>query len=103
MIAEKCGLPQVVCHQHNRLAARAEDFAQVRLQLGTDDRVERAKRLVEEQHRRIEHQRPHQTDALSLSAGELDGKAVETIDGKLRQLGQRTESWLDPSVVPAEI
>ena len=46
------------------LPSAREDAAQVVLQLGADHRVERAQRLVEQQHVRVEHQRAHQADAL---------------------------------------
>ena len=61
-------LAQVVGDEHHRLAQPREDVAQVLLQLVADHRVERAERLVEQQHVRVEHQRAHQADALALAA-----------------------------------
>ena len=46
------------------------------LQLAARDRIERAERLVHQQHRRIGGQRARDADALTLSAGQLVGPAA---------------------------
>ena len=45
--------------------------AQLLLQPGARDRVERAERLVHQQHRRVGGECPREPDALALAAGEL--------------------------------
>ena len=45
--------------------------AQPLAQLGAHLRVERAERLVEQQHRRIDRERPREAHPLALAAGEL--------------------------------
>ena len=49
----------------------ALDALQLDLELAPQLRVERAERLVEQQHRRREHERTRERDALLLPAGEL--------------------------------
>ncbi len=46
------------------------------LHVATDQRVERAERLVVEHHRRVADERPRNTDALLHAAGELVGERV---------------------------
>src|SRR5947208_17142586 len=72
-IAKVAGFRKVVRHHHNGFAERLEDLAQVSLQFGANDWIEGAQWFVEQKDGRIEHERPHQTDALPLAAGELDG------------------------------
>ena len=67
----------------------ARQFGPQRLaQLG----VQRAERLVEQQHRRPAHQGPGQRDALLLAAGELGGVPAG-------ELGSRTRSSASPARV----
>ncbi len=47
------------------------DRQQVVLRLGADDRVERAERLVHQQHLRLGRERAGDADALLLAAGKL--------------------------------
>ena len=49
----------------------ALDALQLDLELAPQLRVERAERLVEQQHRRREHERAREGDTLLLPAGEL--------------------------------
>ena len=65
----------------DRLLERLELELQVLAQLG----VQRTERLVEQQHRRVEHERAGERDALLLAAGELAGPALGVV-GHLHQL-----------------
>ena len=51
VLPEEGRLREIMGDQHHRLAQPLEDGAQVHLQLGADHRVQRAQRLVEQQHR----------------------------------------------------
>ncbi|MCY1305838.1 hypothetical protein D9M70_556640 [compost metagenome] len=55
------------------LAGLLLDRFQLDLHLLAQFRIERRKRLVEQEHVRIGRQRPHQGHALALSPGELSG------------------------------
>ena len=70
----------LVVGDHDRGVA---EFALQHLQLAPHPlarrRVEVAQRLVEQQHRRVAHQRPRQRDALLLTAGQAGGPQVEQI------------------------
>ena len=55
----------------HRLAQTVLDAAELAVQLGTRDRIERAERLVHQENRRIDRQRPRNADALPLAAREL--------------------------------
>jgi hypothetical protein len=64
---------------------------QLVLELGPDDGVDRAERLVHQQHRRIGGERTCDTDALLLAAGELVRVALGGVRRKpdrLQQLGR---------------
>ena len=50
---------------------RLLDALELDLQVHAQARVQRAQRLVEQQHRRLQHDRPRQRDALLLAAREL--------------------------------
>src|SRR5262249_11663397 len=76
-VAEERRLGEVVRDHDDGLAELVEHGAQVVLQLGADHRIERAERLVEEQHLGGEHERAHEPDALALAAPELDGAALQ--------------------------
>ena len=54
-----------------RPAASSPAAHETRVQLGARDRIERAERLVHQQHRRIGRERARQADALPLAAGQL--------------------------------
>ena len=70
------GLALVVGDEDRRDAELALDFAQLDLHRGAQILVERGKRLIEQQHGRIDDQRARQRDALLLAAGELARLAV---------------------------
>src|ERR1022692_674381 len=55
--------------------------------------VQRAERLVKQQHRRLQHERPGQRDPLLLAAGQLSGAAL----GERAQLDQ-VQRLVDPAV-----
>ena len=69
----------VVRHVDERDADLALELPQLELQVLAELGVERAERLVEQQHLRVEHQRPGQGDALLLAAGELRRTALGEI------------------------
>ena len=48
------------------LVQGAEDVAQIDLQFGTHDGIQRAERFVEEQDVRVEHEGAHEADPLPL-------------------------------------
>ena len=85
------------------LLQRLEGLAQVGLEVGADDRVEGAERLVQEQQRRVEHQGAHQADALPLPSGHLRGIMVETLRREAGQLGQLFQALADAAGLPAEM
>ena len=60
------GLLEIVGDQDHRRPQRLEHASQLLLQLAASHRVERAERLVEEDDRRAEHQRPHEAHPLPL-------------------------------------
>ena len=66
----------VVRHEHRRDSDGALDLADRAPQLLADLRVERAERLVEQQHARLVRQRACERDALLLAARELARQAV---------------------------
>ena len=70
-VGQERRLADVVGHDDDRLAQRPEDAAQVVVQLGAHQRIERAQRLVEQQHLGVEHQRAHDRDPLPLAARQL--------------------------------
>ena len=61
------------------------DRLQLVLHLAAQLEVERAQRLVEQQHGRFDHQRPGERHALPLAAGELMRRLLE----RVRQPDQR--------------
>ena len=66
--------------------------AQLRLQAEARDRVERAERLVHQQHGRVGGERAGEADALALPAGELCGVARRVVrfePDELEQLARR--------------
>ena len=61
----------VVGHEHGGVAGLVVDLAQPLAQLLADLRVERAERLVEQQHARLDGEGAGERDALALAAREL--------------------------------
>ena len=80
----------VVGHVDERDADLALHGAQLQLQLLAQLGVQRAQRLVEQQHPRPQHQRPRQRDPLLLTAGQLRGAA-------LGEVAIRTSSSASPT------
>ena len=74
-IRQRQRLGHVVRDDDHGLPQAALDAAKLRVQLGAGDRIERAERLVHQQHRRIGRERPRHADALTLPAGQLVGPA----------------------------
>ena len=66
----------VVRHEHRRDAEPLLQAAQLDLHLLAQHLVERAERLVEQQHGRLDDDRARERDALLLSAGQLPRIAV---------------------------
>ena len=69
-----------------------ENFFQVFLQGGADQRIERAERFVEQKQFRRQGEGAHQTDPLTLAAGKLDRKTVERRLGKSGQRAKLREA-----------
>src|SRR5712692_1283420 len=68
---EQQRLAHVVRDEDNRLAQARRQIAELALQLPPRHRIERAKRLVHEQDRRVGRERSRDAHALPLSAGKL--------------------------------
>ena len=66
----------VVGDEHRRDVHLVVQSPQPRAQLLAHLRVERAERLVEQQHLRLHRERPRQRHALALSAGQLRRQTV---------------------------
>ena len=69
-------LVDVVGDEDDGLAELALEPQELLLEPDADHRVDRAERLVHQQHRRVGRERPGHADALALTAGELVGIAV---------------------------
>ncbi len=99
--AEVDGLLHVVGHQHDGGAEAPLDGHQIFLGLGPDDRVERAERLVHQQHARLGRQRAGDADALLLATRQGVRHAVaELARRQLEQLEQFVDLGVDPGLVP---
>ena len=70
-VAHPHRLVDVVGDEHDRLAQLALQPQELVLQPVADDRVDRAERLVHQQHRRVGGERAGHADPLALAAGEL--------------------------------
>ena len=82
--------------QDHRRPQRLEHAPQLLLQLAAGHRVERAERLVEEDDRRAEHQRPHEAHPLPLSSGELERPAAQDRGLEAHQPGELLEAPRPP-------
>ena len=105
-VAHRERLLLVVGDEHERDAEVALHLLELDLHLAAQLEVERAERLVEQQHPRPVHQRPGERDPLALAAGELVRAAVpearqphrlERLQGAGAGLGPR--HLLDPQAV----
>src|SRR5581483_4724269 len=103
IVAEEARFAEVVRHQDDRFVQRLEDVLEVGLQLGANERVESAERFTKQQQAGVEHQGPHEADALPLAAGQLYGIVAEAIVRETGQLGQLLEALADAAGVPAEV
>ena len=65
-----------MCDEHERDTELLLERLQLLLHLLPELEVERAERLVEEQHRRLDHERASEGHALTLAAGEFVGLAL---------------------------
>ena len=100
-IAQRQRLRHVVRHEDHALGDTRLDADELLLQLAARDRIERAERLIHEQHRRIGGQRAGHADALPLSAGELVGPAMRVGVGRhADQLEQLAHASRDAIVRP---
>ena len=81
-VAEPYRLVDVVRDEDDGLVQLLLEPEQFVLELGADDRVDRAERLVHEQHRRVGGERPGDADALLLAAGELVRVAAAGLGGE---------------------
>ena len=78
-VAHRQRLLLVVGDEHEGDAGLALDLLELDLHLLAQLEVERAERLVEQQHRRPVHQRAGERDALALAAGQLAGLALAVV------------------------
>ena len=88
-IAHRERLLLVVGHVDEGDADLLLDVLQLDLHLVTELEVERAERLVEQQHLRAHHERARERDPLPLPAGELRGLAVAVLGERAPSRGRR--------------
>ena len=84
LVAEISGFGES-CVTRMAVCLSAQNFLQVVLQRRPNEWIERAERLVEQEHFRRKHERAHQADALTLAAGKFGRITLERFDGKLRE------------------
>ena len=77
--------------EDDRLAQLAEDAHELHLEVGARDGVERPQRLVEQEDRGIQHQRPHEAHALPLSTAQLVRIAFHQLGLEVHQRGEGVE------------
>src|SRR5574341_357808 len=65
---EREGFSHVVSHHDDRLAKLSLDAPKLAVQFGPSKRVERAERLIHQEHRRVGGKGPRDPDALALSS-----------------------------------
>src|SRR5215475_10271534 len=90
-VAEVGRFGEIVRDEQRGLLESREDFLQILLQGGADERIERAERLVEQKQFGRKHQRAHQADALALAAGEFERITIEKILRKSRERAELGE------------
>ena len=93
-VAEADRLVDVVGHEHDRLVQPALQLEQLVLQAQAHDRIDRAERLVHQQHRRIGGERTGDADALLLTARQLGRVARRELGLEADEIHQ----LLDPLV-----
>jgi hypothetical protein len=76
-MAEKVGLGQVMRDEDDGFMQFGKHILEILLQFSANHGVEIAQRLVEQQDVGIEHQGPHQADALALASRELSRESLE--------------------------
>ena len=64
-------------NQDDSLAESREDRLEVLLELQSDHRIKGTQRFVQKEQVRVQHERAHEADALSLSSGQLTGKSIQ--------------------------
>ena len=98
-VAHLHGLVDVVRDQQHRLAQLALEAQELVLQPAADHRVDRAERLVHQQHGRVGGERAGDADALPLATGELVreavGEHVRVEPDQLHQLDRRGRARRD--------
>jgi hypothetical protein len=90
---EQQGFVQIVCDEYDRLAEASSEGAEFLLKLGAGHGIERAKRLVHQQDRRIGGEGAGHANALALAAGEFAGVALREFAGVK---ADEAEHFLDP-------
>src|SRR3954471_9421162 len=78
-IAQQQSLPQIVRYEDRSFLQALLQSAELFLNLGTRDWIERAEWFIEEKDRGIGSQSPRHSDSLALASGELLRIAVEQI------------------------
>ena len=94
-VAQPHRLVEVVGDEQHRLAHLALQPEELVLQALADDRVDRAERLVHQQHRRVGGERARHADPLPLTAGELVRVALG-VAGRVEP--DQLEQLVDPGV-----
>ena len=94
-------LVDVVGHEHDRLVHLLLQGEQLVLESGPHDRVDRAERLVHQQHRRVGGEGAGHADPLLLAAGQLVRVAVDHRRLEADELGQLCDPVGGALLVPA--
>lgn len=96
-------LGQIMRHEQNGSLKSLLDALELAVQLGTRDRIERSKRLVHQEHRRIGRKRAGQADALPLPTGQLVWPSgSETPGVQADQREQLVDPLVDSCAIPLE-
>src|SRR6266446_9739663 len=88
LIGEESRFPEIMGHEHDRLAQAAKNPPQISLQIRSDHWIEGAERLVQQQDLGVQHESAHQAHPLTLTTGKLHGVAIKPCRRKLRQYHQ---------------
>ena len=102
LIAELDGFVDVVGDQDDRLADLPLQTQEELVQFAADDRVDGGERLVHQQHERVGGQRPGDTDALLLTAGQLHRITVSELWIESDTVEQFERSFVSLVLGPAE-
>ena len=92
---------QIVGHQQHGCPGARKYVIEIALQSGTDQRIERTQRFVQQENLRTQEQGPHQAEPLALPARQLIWIAAQAALGELGHLDQFGQAFIDPLARPA--